>query len=522
MSYELVRDKIAFDQKIGEESSQLLLEGDLIVPDIKPDMSVILQTDATVRMDKSEASTDRISFIGKLEVQVLYLAKGNDRPVHSMFVVAPIDDFINVEGAEKDMWAEVKADIANIEYKMLNDRKVNYRAVIDISALCERSNDYDVVTNISDVPESQLLKNFVTLNRRVENQAETLPVKDELTLPSGKPNIREILQTSVNVSNRETRVSAGKTSVSGELLLSALYRGDNEANIIEFFEGEAPFNITVETPDGRENMMADAQLWVKRYNITVKPDDDGEDRIFDVEADIGAIVKIHSQENVDVLEDAHCINKNLHIEKHAVKCPRLVCRNKNQTPIKEIVQLSSECPDILQIFMVKAKPYVDDIKIIEDKVIAEGFIEADMLYVAEDDSAPLYSFKSLAPYRQIIETKGAETGMSCDLAANIDHIAFNMLSDREFELRFLLGFNTRVIQAREISVIKDITFDEMPREAIDAMASMTVYVVQAGDSLWKIAKKYNTSIDELALVNEIENQAKIAPGQKLLIIKKAG
>jgi spore coat assembly protein SafA len=44
-------------------------------------------------------------------------------------------------------------------------------------------------------------------------------------------------------------------------------------------------------------------------------------------------------------------------------------------------------------------------------------------------------------------------------------------------------------------------------------------VVQKGDSLWKIAKKYRTTVDNIAAVNEIEDPDLIYPGQKLLIIK---
>jgi spore coat assembly protein SafA len=44
-------------------------------------------------------------------------------------------------------------------------------------------------------------------------------------------------------------------------------------------------------------------------------------------------------------------------------------------------------------------------------------------------------------------------------------------------------------------------------------------VVQKGDSLWKIAKKYRTTVDNIAAVNELENPDLIYPGQKLLIIK---
>ena len=50
-------------------------------------------------------------------------------------------------------------------------------------------------------------------------------------------------------------------------------------------------------------------------------------------------------------------------------------------------------------------------------------------------------------------------------------------------------------------------------------AGAVIYMVQKGDSLWKIAKKYRTTVADIIAVNEIENPELIYPGQKLLIIK---
>lgn len=520
MAYELVREKIVLDQKIGKETSQVLLEGDLIVPDVKPDMAVILQTDAKVCIDRADAAGDRISFSGKLDVQVLYLAKGSEKPVHSMSVTAPIDDFINMEGVTKDMWVEVKAELTNIEYKMQNDRKINYRAVVDVAALCESTNEHDIVVNISDVPDNQLLKSSLTLNRRVENKTDRFTITDELLVPAGKPNIREVLQCGVAVANKEVRVTAGRVTVSGELVVTTLYRGDSDSSLIEFMEHEMPFNGGVDISGVREDMMADVVLHIQDHTVQAKPDSDGEERVLAVEAVVGVAVKAHCQDTLEILRDAYCIGKNLELSKTPIKYPKLICRNKNQTPVKEVVQLGEGCPDILQIFRVKGRACVDEAKIIEDKVIVEGVIEADALYVAEDDQAPLYSFHTTLPYRQIIETKGAAAGMDAEMDVSIDHVGFNMLSGREMELRFLLSFNTQVIHEMEMSMVTDIAFADMDRAVVDGMASMTVYVVQKDDSLWSIAKRYNTSIDELLSVNDIENPNKIVPGHKLLILKK--
>jgi len=52
-------------------------------------------------------------------------------------------------------------------------------------------------------------------------------------------------------------------------------------------------------------------------------------------------------------------------------------------------------------------------------------------------------------------------------------------------------------------------------------SSLTIYIVQNGDTLWKIAKKYFTTMDTLIKVNNIENPDAIKLGEKLIIPGRA-
>ena len=49
--------------------------------------------------------------------------------------------------------------------------------------------------------------------------------------------------------------------------------------------------------------------------------------------------------------------------------------------------------------------------------------------------------------------------------------------------------------------------------------SMVIYFVKPGDTLWKIAKKFKSTVEDIARVNEIEDINKIYPGQQLYIPK---
>ena len=52
-------------------------------------------------------------------------------------------------------------------------------------------------------------------------------------------------------------------------------------------------------------------------------------------------------------------------------------------------------------------------------------------------------------------------------------------------------------------------------------ASIIIYIVQSGDTLWKIAKKYSTTVAELVTMNNIDNPDVIIEGEKLIIPGRA-
>jgi LysM repeat protein len=520
MAVELVREQVFLDQSVGSEQQQILLEGEIVIPDAKPDMALLLQTEERVLIDRTEITADRVNFVGRLNLSVLYIAKAAEKPVHVLTHSQSIDDFANLDGVSKDMWVQTKAEIANVEYRMLNDRKVSFRAIVNVSVQAERSDAHEMVIHIHEVPENQLLKTPLTINRTIEHKAERFSVKDQLALPSSKPNVREILLMTAQVTNRDERLANGRVNLSGELLITTLYRGDTDESLIEFVESTVPFNGPVDISGARDDMFVDVALQVLDHSAQVRPDDDGEDRIIEIDVSVGVQMKVYSTETLSILEDAYCTHQQLNINKTTIHVPRLVCHNRNQTPVKEVVALGAGAPDMLQVFRVRGQAYLDEVKVLEDKVVVEGAITTDILYVAQSDAQPLGSFRTIIPFRQVIEAKGTAPNMRVGVDTSIDHATFNMLSGRETEVRFMLTFNTQVIEEEEARIINDIAFTETDPAMLNAMASMTVYIVQNGDNLWRIAKRYNTPLDELLSVNDIDQSAKLLPGQKLLILKK--
>ncbi|MCL2854105.1 MAG: DUF3794 domain-containing protein [Defluviitaleaceae bacterium] len=516
---ELVRENIILNKHVGREKSQLLLEGDIIVPEAKPDIASVLKNGAKVSVSKVTAGAGRISFSGKMRVDVLYLADNGEISVHSVGTQVFIDDFINMEGVEPQMWVNLTAEIANVDYRIVNDRKLNYRAVIDITAEAWDNKEFNAVRNIEGLGDTQQKNTFFTATNMTAKQMDHFTIRDEVALPPIKPDIRELLQVGVEIAGKEVRLADGRVDVSGNLIISPLYKGSEEDSIIEFADFELPFSGSLDVAAASEVAFGDVNLYITDHVVDIIADAEGADRVLSMEVTIGADIKISESRSVDILADAYCIDQNLNIAAENIEYQRLVCRNRNQFSLKEVVGFA-DAPEILQILQVDGIARVEDISVAEDKVVVEGIVEADILYVANSDTAPLANYTAHLPIRQVIETKGATPAMAAQISYNIDQINFNMLGGSEVELRFNLNFDTLVQEPSQVQFIQEIEFNPLDKDALEALPSMVVLVAEKGDSLWSIAKKYNADLEELAQINQLETTDALISGQKLLVVKK--
>ena len=71
----------------------------------------------------------------------------------------------------------------------------------------------------------------------------------------------------------------------------------------------------------------------------------------------------------------------------------------------------------------------------------------------------------------------------------------------------------------EMGIIREIEERELDREKLKSMPGIVGYQVQQGDTLWDIAKKVYTTIENIMELNGLESE-EVKPGDGLLLMKK--
>ena len=71
-----------------------------------------------------------------------------------------------------------------------------------------------------------------------------------------------------------------------------------------------------------------------------------------------------------------------------------------------------------------------------------------------------------------------------------------------------------------IQTINQVDVADMDKEELNSYPSITVYIVKKGDTLWNLAKRFNTTVQDIVEINDLDENAPINIGQKLIILKK--
>ena len=127
------------------------------------------------------------------------------------------------------------------------------------------------------------------------------------------------------------------------------------------------------------------------------------------------------------------------MEKEPFVVEETMTENKGQIILKDTIVLSDECPDIYEVFNVLCKPGLSDIKILDDKVIIEGVVNNNVLYLANNNEQPVFCYKQDIPFRHGVDIKGIKQGMKCEPEISIEHCSYSMVSSNEVEIRLVIG-----------------------------------------------------------------------------------
>ena len=129
---------------------------------------------------------------------------------------------------------------------------------------------------------------------------------------------------------------------------------------------------------------------------------------------------------------------------------------------------------------------------------------------------PLCSFEEISEFTHTFHVSNADAHTLCDAKVFTEHVGYTMNGGDSLDLRIVLGLNVRSFKNENFTQITDIEVSEPEDKKPDPC--IIIYFVQHGDTLWKIAKKYRTTVAALMECNNLSSD-RLDIGQQLRICR---
>lgn len=516
---ELKKESIRVLRVKSKAASQVTFDEDYNVPDAKPDVGRMIQSKGGVTMDEVRLSDGRAFLRGSLNADLLYVGEEEGK-IYSLSAKLPIEEVMNLEGIAGGDKMCLKWEIEDLSLHVIHSRKLNIKAIVTFYAVVDEPAEIRLPAAAEDDSVSVKKKKVRLMSLHVHKK-DTMRVKEEIHLVSNRPNIRELLWYTIEARGIDMRPEDNVVKVKGELAVFVLYVGDDEGNPLQWLEYSLPFEGEVECRDCREELIPNIEVSVMHQGIEVKPDSDGEERILQADVVLELDMKLYKEEEHDLVLDVYtpfreCV---LHGKKEVLDS--LLVRNSSKCRLTDRVEVKETQGKVLQICHSMGRVKIDKSTIVEDGIQVEGIVLLKVLYIIGNDDMPFYSMETIIPFTHVAEARGITGDCTCYLQTDMEQLSTNMVDSNELEVKATVGINILVLNSREEMIIEKVEEKPLDRNKIQNMPGITVYVTAAGDTLWDIAKRFYTTVDEICRINELEEE-EIGPGKPLLLVKKVG
>lgn len=152
---ETVKEELCINKIIGNKNFNVTVTGDSIIPDSKPDILNSIRTMGNVCIYKREVLDGKIRLDGNIGIYLIYLADseaGRIRGVNFNLDFSEVLDFPNINSS---MTIDEEINIKEIECKVLNGRKVNFKVILEVNVNVFSNENEEIVKEIKNIEDIQ-------------------------------------------------------------------------------------------------------------------------------------------------------------------------------------------------------------------------------------------------------------------------------------------------------------------------------------------------------------------------------
>ncbi|MDZ5253164.1 DUF3794 and LysM peptidoglycan-binding domain-containing protein [Clostridium sp. LIBA-8841] len=517
VNLDIIKESLGFEKILNENSLDIPFREEYLIPDTQPDVHEVLSVDTNVFVLNREVQSDRVLLEYEVECNVMYLAREEEGlGVNSVVYKEKNSSFIDIAGAEHSMMCDMECNLEHIDANIINERKIRVEGKLKTKYRVYKEEKIDVVKELDGLGDLQIKRKPESIEKNITNMVCSMNGQLPINIGMDKPQIGKIIKCGYMLHRQEVKLGEDKVQVSCLAKINILYRAYDSREVVAL-EEDLYLSKEEEVVGVNADMNCNGYFEIKDHDARISQNDLGESRVIDVNLAVDANVRVSKLELTETVEDLYSPTRNIMPLKGNCKVNMSVSENSNDSTIRGNINLLKDGGDATQVIDCTGNIVGMESYFADSRVVIKGNLAIKAIYKTTDEEKGLNKVCGEIPFEFALDMPNSQSGMTFDTKANIEDLLCS-IEGNSIAVKANIYFYAKCSDMFDKEYVRDV---EQNDDKVEKRASVTIYIIQKGDTLWSLAKKYRTTIDDLVKLNNIENPDVIYAGEKIMIPGRA-
>lgn len=503
------------------------LSADYILPDTYPDVKKILRVRARPVTIGRFVSGKRLEFSGAVDYIVVFSAdstagESSEHRSDTLHAVHFAAEYTGAPGELENLDSSeivITPHIAACSARLQNPRKLSIKSTVatdvKLSKMIPCSPKIEGATTLE---EEMKLERMTAIKPTLLEKAFTADheqLSENLEPDASQPSIDEIVTCDADINFHEVKPTSGADGLTvvlkGEAIVDCIYKAQSEAGDYRSFTRKLPLSYIVNADEYSEffkdakpeTLCASATGMLTELNAAVGENSYGERRVLELDMSFDINLKVMADAEVSLTLDVYAVNRDTGCDMRKLEVSNLgkifsANFSVNEGLVRDELGLPGDAESGWNVVDTQADVSISSAAITRGRAQLTGKAYISCILADRNGSFTAADFSLPVKCELNVGELSEPVAFSCDckvtdLRARLDPNRMNC----DFEV----SLNATFIKKSRVDAVETVHISKEPRTAEDISTSLVLCYPSNGESLWQIAKRYNTTTSAISAFN---------------------
>lgn len=504
------QNEVCIFESLNTLSFNALSQSDIIVPDTKSDISNVIRVSGYASINDKNYKNGKVNISGKVLFKIIYVGDDDIKSINLIEHSAPFNHEADFSDDFDKLNTIFTLNDTTFSYDIINTRKISVSCEMKISASSVNNTNHKLLLK-SDGNDDGVFVKSQNLTRDALTSCMNLdiPISENFTITDDGSEY-EILDICIKDNIESTKIVNTKLVTKLLSNIFVLYRVDSKINSFNAQSTHTEI-IDVENLSGEDKILLttypsgyDYEIDITQSGVSLKLD-------YNIVASLLSFAAVTDE----FVNDIYSVNDNYEVKNSELKSVCIDTYEKNTVTIKDEINLHTE--NIKEVLFMDSDLYIKDIKSEDSKTKLLCNAKTNLIYKNENDVVKSVNHKT--PFEiqsDFILGENESVFMPSIKCTNLSYI---INSPSTVSVRILADSQLNKLKKCKNQIVTQFNVIKDENNEIKKTPSFVIYYPTQKMPIWDVAKKFNSSKEEIIKTNSLTD-TDFLPNDKPILIPK--